>query len=144
MIGIVYGKSGTGKSEWVFHEMNKAASKHRVFLLVPDREAVMAESRAAALPNAGNIDVLTFGRLCNYLFRTYGGLCVDYIGKGAKKLIMRNVMRAIAPMLKEYGASAEGLVPSFIRIRYFLAIWIRLPWRLAWKHRLARSFLTWL
>ena len=109
MIGIVYGKSGTGKSEWVFHEMNKAASKHRVFLLVPDREAVMAESRAAALPNAGNIDVLTFGRLCNYLFRTYGGLCVDYIGKGAKKLIMRNVMRAIAPMLKEYGASAESL-----------------------------------
>ncbi len=109
MIAVVYGKSGTGKSDWVFDQMNKAAKEHRVFLLVPDREAVMAESRAAALHNAGNIDVLTFGRLCNTLFRTYGGLCVDYIGKGAKKLIMRNVMRAISPLLKEYGGAAEGL-----------------------------------
>jgi ATP-dependent helicase/nuclease subunit B len=109
MIGIVYGKNGTGKSEWIFDQMDKAAETRRVFLLVPDREAVMAESRAAGLSNAGNIDVLTFGRLCNYLFRTYGGLCVDYIGKGAKKLIMRNVMRAIAPLLKEYGNAAESL-----------------------------------
>ncbi len=109
MIGIVYGKSGTGKSEWIFAEMEKAAKDHRVFLLVPDREAVMAESRAASLQNARNIDVLTFGRLCNTLFRRYGGLCVDYIGNGAKKLIMRNVMRATAPMLKEYGGAAEGL-----------------------------------
>ncbi len=109
MIGIVYGKSGTGKSEFIYSQMEKAAKQYHVYLLVPDREAVMAESRAASLENAGNIDVLTFGRLCNTLFRKYGGLCVDYIGKGAKKLIMRNVMRAIAPMLKEYGASAEGL-----------------------------------
>ncbi len=108
MIGIVYGKSGTGKSEWIFSEMEKAAKDRHVYLLVPDREAVMAESRAASLEGAGNIEVLTFGRLCNTLFRRYGGLCVDHIGKGAKKLIMRNVMRAIAPMLKEYGASAES------------------------------------
>ena len=109
MISIVYGKNGAGKSEWIFERVNAAAEEKRVFLLVPDREAVMAESKAADLPNAGNIDVITFGRLCNYLFRTYGGLCVDYIGKGAKTLIMRNVMRAIAPLLKEYGNSAEGL-----------------------------------
>ncbi len=108
MLGIIYGKSGTGKSEWLYSQMEKAAEMHRVYLLVPDREAVMAESRAASLKNAGNIDVLTFGRLCNTLFRTYGGLCADYIGKGAKKLIMRNVMKTIAPMLKEYGTNAEG------------------------------------
>ncbi len=102
MLGIIYGKSGTGKSEYLFREMEKAAVNDRVFLLVPDREAVMAESRAASLSSAGNIEVLTFTRLCNTLFRTYGGLCSHYIGKGAKKLVMRTVMRAVAPMLHEY------------------------------------------
>ena len=101
MIRFIYGKSGSGKTEKIFSEMEK--SEGRVYLLVPDREAVAAESRTAELPNAQNADVLTFGRLCNYVFRRYGGLCVDYIGAGAKKLMMRNVMKALSPALKEYG-----------------------------------------
>lgn len=103
MIHFIYGKTGTGKSERIYAEAERAAKEKRVFLLVPDREAVAAESRAAELAHAENIDVITFGRLCNYIFRAYGGLCVDYIGRGAKKLIMRNVMQELAPTLKEYG-----------------------------------------
>ena len=101
MIHFIYGKSGSGKTEKVFSEMERSEGK--VFLLVPDREAVAAESRTAKLNNAQNADVLTFGRLCNYIFRRYGGLCVDYIGAGAKKLMMRNVMKTLSPALKEYG-----------------------------------------
>ena len=101
MIRFIYGKSGSGKTEKIFSEMER--SEGRVYLLVPDREAVAAESRTAELPNAQNADVLTFGRLCNYVFRRYGGLCVDYIGAGAKKLMMRNVMKMLSPALKEYG-----------------------------------------
>jgi ATP-dependent helicase/nuclease subunit B len=103
MIRFIYGKTGSGKTETVFSEMERSARRGKVFLLVPDREAVASESRAAELTNAQNIDVLTFGRLCNYIFRRWGGLCVDYIGAGAKKLIMRNVMKTLSPALKEYG-----------------------------------------
>ena len=92
MIHFIYGKAGTGKSERIYKEIERVAAGKHVFLLVPDREAVAAESRMAELRGAQNIDVITFGRLCNYIFRAYGGLCVDYIGKGAKKLIMRNVI----------------------------------------------------
>ena len=69
MIHFIYGKTGSGKTETVFSEMEKSAKHGKVFLLVPDREAVASESRAAELKNAQNIDVLTFGRLCNYIFR---------------------------------------------------------------------------
>ena len=103
MIRFIYGKAGSGKTAAVFSEMEKSARNGKVFLLVPDREAVAAETRAAELENAQNIDVLTFGRLCNYVFRRWGGLCVDYIGAGAKKLMMRNVMKTLSPSLKEYG-----------------------------------------
>ena len=65
MIRFIYGKTGSGKTTAVFAEMERSAKNGKVFLLVPDREAVAAESRAAELENAQNIDVLTFGRLCN-------------------------------------------------------------------------------
>lgn len=118
MVGFVYGRRGTGKSEFIFSRMEEAAGRGKVYLLVPDREAVSAESRAAELRDAGNIDVITFGRLCNYIFRTFGGLCSDYIGKGAKKLIMRNVMKALAPVLKEYGtAGGFGLYEKLTMAR---------------------------
>ena len=116
MIHFIYGKTGSGKTETVFSEMEKSAKHGKVFLLVPDREAVASESRAAELKNAQNIDVLTFGRLCNYIFRRWGGLCVDYIGAGAKKLIMRNVMKTLSPALKEYGKTNHfGIFEKILR-----------------------------
>ena len=43
MIGFVCGRSGSGKSEWVYARMAEAAESGPVFLLVPDREAVAAQ-----------------------------------------------------------------------------------------------------
>ena len=103
MIYFIYGKTGTGKSEQLYASLKRAAKEKHVYLLVPDREAVAAESRIANIEYEENADVITFNRLCDYVFRQYGGICVDYIGKGAKKLVMRNVMQALAPALKEYG-----------------------------------------
>lgn len=80
MIGFVYGRTGTGKSAELFSRAEKsAAGGKRVFILVPDRDAVAAESRASVLSGAGNIDVVTFRRLTNYIFRALGGLCENYI-----------------------------------------------------------------
>ena len=58
MIRFIYGKSGSGKTETVFSEMER--SRNKVYLLVPDREAVAAESRTAELTNAQSADVHTF------------------------------------------------------------------------------------
>ena len=118
MIGFVCGASGSGKSEWVYARMAEAAESGPVFLLVPDREAVAAESRTAELSGVGNIDVVTFRRLCNYIFRRYGGLCADYIGPGAKKLVMYRVLTALSPALSEYGgAHGFGFVGKLTEAR---------------------------
>ncbi len=118
MIYFIYGKPGTGKSEEIYASMKRASKEKHVYLLVPDREAVAAESRIADLEYEENADVITFNRLCNYVFRKYGGLCVDYIGKGAKKLVMRNVMQELAPALKEYGSVRHfGVVEKMTELR---------------------------
>ena len=42
LIRFIYGKTGSGKTTAVFAEMEKSAKNGKVFLLVPDREAVAA------------------------------------------------------------------------------------------------------
>ena len=63
MVGFVYGRRGTGKSEFIFSRMEEAAKRGKVYLLVPDREAVSAESRAAELENAPSVTDTEFLRL---------------------------------------------------------------------------------
>ena len=108
MIDFVYGRTGTGKSAELFSRAEKSAvGGRRVFILVPDRDAVAAESRASVLSGAGNIDVVTFRRLANYIFRSLGGICENYIGAGAKKVIMHGVLADLSPRLKDLGGVAK-------------------------------------
>ena len=55
MIRFIYGKTGSGKTTSVFAEMERSAQETKVFLLVPDREAVASESRAAELSGAHDV-----------------------------------------------------------------------------------------
>ncbi|MBQ9511130.1 MAG: PD-(D/E)XK nuclease family protein [Clostridia bacterium] len=108
MVHFIYGRTGSGKSEYIYSLAEKSAADRRAIVLVPDREAVMAERACAELTHTADIDVVTFSRLCNFIFRKKGGLCENYIGKGAKKIIMYNTLHALAPELKRYGAVSRG------------------------------------
>ena len=74
-----------------------------MFILVPDRDAVSAERRASVADGAGLIDVVTFRRLSNYIFRKLGGICERYVGAGEKKVIMHSVLADLSKKLAEYG-----------------------------------------
>lgn len=103
MLNFIYGRTGTGKSAELFSRASAAAvGGKRVFILVPDRDAVAAERRASTLRGAGNIDVVTFRRLSNYVFRALGGICEKYVGAGAKKVIMYSVLDTLKPRLADY------------------------------------------
>ena len=103
MLSFIYGRTGTGKSAELFLRAQSAAvSGKHVYILVPDRDAVIAERRASTLSGAGNIDVVTFRRLSNYVFRALGGICENYIGAGAKKAIMYGVLNSLSPRLSDY------------------------------------------
>lgn len=108
MVSFVYGRTGTGKSaELLARAARSAASGKRVFILVPDRDAVVTERLASGLDGAGNIDVVTFRRLSNYIFRALGGICENYIGAGAKKVIMHGVLSDLAPRLDALGGISK-------------------------------------
>lgn len=107
MVRFIYGRTGCGKSTYIYENAAKSLGKH-IFVLVPDRAAVLAETRFAAALNAGDIDVVTFRRLCNFVFRKYGGICENYISRGAKKVMMHNTVRALSGFLVSYKDVSEG------------------------------------
>ena len=123
MVYFIYGRTGSGKSAHMLRHASMAGGKH-IFVLVPDRAAVLAEKMFAGAPNAGDIDVVTFRRLSNFVFRRYGGICENYISKGAKKVIMHNTLSSLSGFFSTEGSyfdSDTAATERFMSMRTELA-----------------------
>ncbi len=107
MLRFIYGPSGFGKSAVIAESVTAALSENRrVFLLVPEQYVLAAERRIAELteniPTIG-LEVLSFRRLANRVFREYGGLAYHYIDRGGASLILWRTLAELSPLLTEYG-----------------------------------------
>ena len=103
MINFVYGAPGHGKTRYVFDRL--AEDSANAVLIVPEQQTVICERAALELlpPEAQlGFEVLNFSRLCNRIFRLYGGLSYHYIGDGMRSLFMWRTLRELAPMLEQY------------------------------------------
>lgn len=102
-VHFIYGRTASGKSDLLYAKASESAKERHVYIIVPDREAVAAERKCAELDGGENIDVVTFSRLINYIFRKRGGICESYIGKGARKIIMYGVLCDLSEELECFG-----------------------------------------
>lgn len=106
MIHLVYGLPGTGKTDFLYHEIQKNIENgEKAFLIVPEQQTVEVERTMSRLlpPSAQlSFEVLNFTRLADKVFRLFGGLSYHYITGGMKNLFMWQTVRLLAPYLKEY------------------------------------------
>ena len=108
MLNIVKGSFGTGKSHLITERvLDDLKNGKKVMLIVPEQQALDAEGMlndAAILSKVPTweLEVLNFTRLANRVFRQLGGLCYNYIGKGARHLIMWRALSAVSPSLSVY------------------------------------------
>lgn len=106
MIHLVYGLPGTGKTTFLYQEIQKNIKNgEKAFLIVPEQQTVEVERIMSRLlpPSAQlSFEVLNFTRLADKVFRLYGGLSYHYITGGMKNLFMWQTVRLLAPYLKEY------------------------------------------
>ena len=107
MLHLVYGTKNSDKSSYIANKItNCLKNGDQVILLVPERRSVAVEkAMISALPDEYKLglEVLSFRRLCNRVFREYGGLKDNYIGGGGKLLILWRVLGELSPVLKVYG-----------------------------------------
>ncbi|MCR5456840.1 MAG: PD-(D/E)XK nuclease family protein [Clostridiales bacterium] len=107
MVTFVYGRAGAKKSTYLFDEMKKPTSAQKRLYLVPAREEVNAQHSIANENISELVEVVTFSKLCNYVFLNRGGLCENYITPGMKKDIMYGVVRSNIKTFKKYNTISK-------------------------------------
>lgn len=111
MLHLIYGKAGSGKSTLLLNILKQTADRGgSCLLVVPEQQVLSSERAICELGISATVaEVTSFRRLCNSIFRTYGGLCYRYIGKGARKLLCWKALHQLAPLLSLSERDAEDL-----------------------------------
>lgn len=111
MIKIVYGPAGSGKSTYIYENIIKdLKSGNRPMLIVPDQNVLSAERSIASLADGistADLEVLSFRRLSNFVFRSLGGLSFNDIDESGRLLVMWRVLREASAFLKVYERADE-------------------------------------
>ncbi|MDD4772792.1 MAG: PD-(D/E)XK nuclease family protein [Eubacteriales bacterium] len=108
MIRFIYGMSGSGKSTYIASDITQSLRRGtKSLLIVPEQQTVETEQRYADLAKEKGIpvidlEILNFTRLANSVFRRFGGLSYNYIGSGARQIIMWRALNELSPILTEY------------------------------------------
>lgn len=79
-----------------------AQKEEKTLVMVPEQQVLEAEKLVCELNCSRKMEVSSFRRLANSIFRRYGGLRYHYIQKGAKYVVMWRALLSVSPMLKEY------------------------------------------
>lgn len=126
MLTLVTGGAGSGKTEFVFSEIEKIlnGADRRVVLLVPEQQTVVYETEIARRfpPEAAlRFEAMSFTRLSNAVARKTGGLSGSAVSRGAKALITWRAVSSVWDSLAVVSTDARGargqLVPRISAAR---------------------------
>ena len=87
------------------------AEENSAYLIVPEQFSFESEkllSERLGPEKAQNVEVLGFSRLCNSIFRTFGGIAGEYTDETAKLLIMGAALSACRDNLSYYKKNIHG------------------------------------
>lgn len=111
MLNFILGRSGSGKSTYIFERIKEilATTEHKVILIVPEQFSFESERKIyKKFNNSGiqRIEVLSFMRLANSIFRRYGGLAGKYADEPTKTVLMNLALEQVQDHLKIYHKSS--------------------------------------
>ena len=104
MLQLVLGQSGSGKS-YQMQKMLLDFSEEQIIFLVPEQGSFDAEKTICKLPppqKRRTTEVLTFSRLCDNVFRSYGSLAGERISDSGKVMLMSVALDSVKDNLNIY------------------------------------------
>lgn len=106
MIEFVFGREALAKTEYVKQQMGKAlAAGKKCILIIPEQQALFWDTTVAEAfdpTDAFNIECVSFKRLADSVFRTYGGAAKNYLNDIQRSLLMWNAIVSVVSRLKAY------------------------------------------
>lgn len=115
-IRFVFGPSGSGKSNTVFHEIVEKSmegcpegglARENYLIVVPDQFTMQTQKELVNMhPRGGimNIDILSFSRLCHRILEEVGGEKQPVLDDTGKSLVLKKVAASLTEELPSLGA----------------------------------------
>lgn len=109
---LIYGKSGSGKSEYCFKEIAKDINKEKIYLIVPNQMALLAEKKLMEITNNVsliNTEVITFNRMAFRVRNEIGGAKKTNLSKSGKAMLLYDILCKQKDSLNFLGKSSENV-----------------------------------
>ena len=128
MLHLILGRAGTGKTAWLHEQLRSfvLAGHSELILLVPEQDSFAHERALLNLlgeQQAGAVEVLSFTRLADSLFRACGGRCGRVgLSDAQRALAMSLALDAVRDKLTLFAQANERMVPGLLRLRRELSM----------------------
>ena len=123
MLNLVYGRAGSGKTEFVFSNIKKLTENKNsnIVLITPEQFSFISEKRLLKELGEGRIgcvENLSFSRLSNEISRLYGGDRLPVLTKGARAVMMKKAIQTVQDSLVLFNKNTENnsFINSVIKI----------------------------
>mgnify|MGYP001858887343 FL=1 len=111
---IIYGKSGTGKSTYIFNEIAEKIKNNnrKIYIITPEQFSFTAEKKLLDAVDASSVisaEVLTFNRMAYRVLKETGNSNISNLSTSGKSMIIYNIVSEQKNDLKFIGKSAENV-----------------------------------
>ena len=110
---LVYGKSGTGKSTFIFNEIKEQISgESKIYIITPEQFSFTAERKLIETVGVGaalNAEVLTFDRMAYRVMNEVGGATKTPLSSCGKAMLIYNILLNEKGSLNFLGKSDENI-----------------------------------
>ena len=90
---IIYGRSGTGKSQYIYNEINKSENK-KTFIITPEQFSFTAEQKLMENKKSIiNAEVITFNRLAYRTMNEIGGVIHTNLTKCGTSMLIYSILQ---------------------------------------------------
>jgi len=120
---IIYGKSGSGKSEYCFSEIAKLIEKEKkIYIITPEQFSFTAEKKlmdAIDTKAVVNAEVITLSRMAHRVLQEIGGSKKTKLTKCGKAMLIYSILNENKNKLKFLSKSDENIDLSMTAITEF-------------------------
>ena len=93
-LNLVYGRSGSGKSEYIYKKITEIIGKEKIFLIVPEQCNLSAEKKLFEFSKKNSlidVEVLTLSRMA-FRVLTECGNSINHLSKAGKNMIIYDLL----------------------------------------------------
>ena len=127
---LIYGKSGTGKSEYILKEIsNLIDNEEKIYIITPEQFSFTLETKLLETIKEEaviNAEVLTFNRMAHRVKSEVGGLTKTDLSSYGKSMIIYDILDKNKKELKLLGKSAKNVEIISRLITELKTHWIKL------------------